>query len=172
MDSGPRIKAIPTTHFGITFRSRLEIRWWRVFTNLEIPCEYEKYLVETPAGAYLPDFYFPDQQIWVEIKPYFVHDYRHQALIIQSKHPVIIVIGDIPTAYDAREPKQYIKLGVFKAWEPDGKLAQEYCLGYNREGDLVIARNVLHRDHPKILAIYNYGRNYSFPKPKLGGVKR
>lgn len=63
------IKTIPTLYDGITFRSRLEARWAVFFNLLEIKWfyEYEGYQLE--AGWYLPDFWLPNQQMFMEIKP-------------------------------------------------------------------------------------------------------
>ena len=64
------IKAIETVYAGYRFRSRLEARWAVFFNHLRIPFEYESegYDLGT-VGWYLPDFWLPKQEHWVEIKP-------------------------------------------------------------------------------------------------------
>ncbi len=65
------IKAIPTTFKGHRFRSRLEARWAVFFDQLSIKYEYELEGYSLPSGAaYLPDFYLPDLDVFVEIKPH------------------------------------------------------------------------------------------------------
>lgn len=61
-------KAIETTYKGYRFRSRLEARWAVFFDSLGYAWEYEKEGYELPSGRYLPDFYLPDYETWVEIK--------------------------------------------------------------------------------------------------------
>ncbi len=64
------IKAIPTKYGGCHFRSRLEARWAVFFDRLDIAWEYEKEGYELgDMGRYLPDFWFPKQKAWGEVKP-------------------------------------------------------------------------------------------------------
>lgn len=61
-------KVIETLYRGFRFRSRLEARWAVFFDYLCIPFEYEKEGFDLPSGKYLPDFWLPEQQYWIEIK--------------------------------------------------------------------------------------------------------
>ncbi len=64
------IKAIETQYQGYRFRSRLEARWAVFFDALGIKWEYEKEGYDLgELGWYLPDFWLPDKQVWVEVKP-------------------------------------------------------------------------------------------------------
>lgn len=63
-----KIRAISTRYAGCHFRSRLEARWAVFFDALQIEWLYESEGFETPAGRYLPDFYLPENAVWVEIK--------------------------------------------------------------------------------------------------------
>lgn len=64
------IKPIETVYNGYRFRSRLEARWAVFFDALGIEYEYEKEGFDLGKyGWYLPDFYLPEQNFWVEIKP-------------------------------------------------------------------------------------------------------
>ncbi len=64
------IKAIETSYRGYRFRSRLEARWAVYFDHAGIAWEYEKegYDLEE-AGWYLPDFWLPDFDCFIEVKP-------------------------------------------------------------------------------------------------------
>lgn len=73
----PPINPIQTRYAGCHFRSRLEARWAVFFDALGIPWEYEPegYEVTDRLGIcnedswwYLPDFWLPDNQLWVEVK--------------------------------------------------------------------------------------------------------
>jgi len=62
------IKAIETVHRGYNFRSRTEARWAVFFDHLDWKWQYEAEGYHLPSGPYLPDFYFPDQHMFVEVK--------------------------------------------------------------------------------------------------------
>lgn len=74
----PGIPAIQTRYGGCRFRSRLEARWAVFFDSCGVKWEYEKegynlsdYSEEIGGytlGGYLPDFWLPEFQAWVEIK--------------------------------------------------------------------------------------------------------
>lgn len=64
------IKAIETRYKGYRFRSRLEARWAVFFDALGVQWEYEKEGYDLgKLGWYLPDFWLPGLECWVEIKP-------------------------------------------------------------------------------------------------------
>ena len=69
MNTNGTIKAIETRYKGYRFRSRLEARWAVFFDTLGIAWEYEKEGYDLgDAGWYLPDFWLPEWNMWVEIK--------------------------------------------------------------------------------------------------------
>lgn len=64
------MKAIETVYKGYRFRSRLEARWAVFFDALEMRYTYEPEGFHIGKGVmYLPDFYLPDLDTWIEIKP-------------------------------------------------------------------------------------------------------
>lgn len=62
------IKAIETKYKGYRFRSRTEARWAIFFDHMSLSWLYEHEGYSLPSGPYLPDFFFPDLNIFVEIK--------------------------------------------------------------------------------------------------------
>ena len=63
------IKPIETVYNGYRFRSRLEARWAVFFTALDIEWQYEPEGLELSDGTrWLPDFYLPDFDTYVEVK--------------------------------------------------------------------------------------------------------
>lgn len=63
------IKAIQTEYNGFKFRSRLEARWAVFFDSAKIKYEYEPEGYQCADGKrYLPDFYLPDFDLYVEVK--------------------------------------------------------------------------------------------------------
>lgn len=63
------IKPIETSYDGYRFRSRLEAKWAVFFNALYIKYEYEPEGFNFDGEWYLPDFYLPDYNIYVEVKP-------------------------------------------------------------------------------------------------------
>lgn len=63
------IKPIETVYNGYKFRSRLEARWAVFFDVVGFWYEYELEGFRTKNGlCYLPDFYLPDENMYVEVK--------------------------------------------------------------------------------------------------------
>lgn len=65
------IKAIPTIYGNQQFRSRLEAKWAVFFDLVGAKWVYEPDGFKTKLGNYLPDFYLPEHDCFVEVKPYF-----------------------------------------------------------------------------------------------------
>lgn len=63
------LRAIQTAYRGYRFRSRLEARWAVFLDSLGVPYEYEPEGFRLGRVHYLPDFWLPEQQLWLEIKP-------------------------------------------------------------------------------------------------------
>lgn len=65
----PLIKPIETQYNGYLFRSRTEARWAVYFDAIGIKYEYEKEGYDLgELGWYLPDFWLPEYQTFVEVK--------------------------------------------------------------------------------------------------------
>ena len=98
--------AIKTEYNGYVFRSRLEARWAMLFDNIKIRYEYEYEGYENDGIKYLPDFYFPDHDIYGEVKgdPESLAKDMHKiiAAIDYDATPVskgLIILGNIPSYY-------------------------------------------------------------------------
>jgi hypothetical protein len=93
-------RPLETFFHGYRFRSRLEARWAVFFLYLNIPYEYEPEGFNLgEAGYYLPDFWLPQQECWVEIKPGRPSDEetaRLEALVNTSGHRGYIFYGAVP----------------------------------------------------------------------------
>jgi len=62
------MRAIETNYKGCRFRSRSEARWAVFFDRIGVTWRYEEQGFEFSGTRYLPDFWVPDWNIWVEIK--------------------------------------------------------------------------------------------------------
>src|SRR5690606_24601982 len=66
---GRMTTAIETEYAGYRFRSRLEARWAVFFDHLGVKWLYEPQGYTLRDGRrYLPDFWLPAIQVWVEVK--------------------------------------------------------------------------------------------------------
>lgn len=91
------LKAIETVYNGYKFRSRLEARWAVFFDTLKVEYLYESEGFDLGDGIwYLPDFYIPLIETWIEIKPIKPSQeeiIKAEKLHNQSKKDVIILFG-------------------------------------------------------------------------------
>lgn len=107
------LQAIPTFYNGIKFRSRLEARWAYFFDLCKIKWNYELEGYELENARYLPDFYLPETETWVEVKPNlnFVNDEEVFKKVIEftkaCKKKKLIVFVDTPV-----KAKYYAYMGL------------------------------------------------------------
>lgn len=98
------IKAIETVYNGYRFRSRLEARWAVFFDAIELDYQYEPQgFVGLGDIPYLPDFYFPEKDIYAEVKgtdrDLLKDTEKILGVIDFNCTPVsngLIILGDIP----------------------------------------------------------------------------
>ena len=96
------LKPIETIYNDYKFRSRLEARWAVFFDSLDIEYRYEPEGFDLDGTWYLPDFWLPEQEYWIEIKaekPSHEEKEKASKLAYYSKKPVFIIYGD-PWATD------------------------------------------------------------------------
>lgn len=89
------IKPIETVYNGYKFRSRLEARWAVFFDALRMKYDYEPEGFDMDGIWYLPDFWLPDQNLWVEIKgedPDPGEIDKAKRLCLTCKEPIVGVI--------------------------------------------------------------------------------
>lgn len=90
------LKAIETVYNGYRFRSRLEARWAVFMDALGVSYQYEPEGFDLDGMAYLPDFWLPDLDTWLEIKPKAPND-REQTVASKlaeySRKDVVILAG-------------------------------------------------------------------------------
>lgn len=94
------MKAIETVYNNYRFRSRLEARWAVFFDTLGIEYRYEPEGYDLDGLWYLPDFWLPQQQCWVEIKgqePTIEEENKCVRLQMHSNTLVHLFSGDIPS---------------------------------------------------------------------------
>jgi hypothetical protein len=92
------LKAIETTYNGYRFRSRLEARWACFLDSLAVPYAYEAEGYDLDGVWYLPDFWLPTINCWMEIKgkpPNAEEIDKAIRLARLGGRPVIVFAGEI-----------------------------------------------------------------------------
>ena len=92
------LHAIETHYKGYRFRSRLEARWAVFLDALAITWAYEHEGYNLDGVWYLPDFWLPAQECWLEVKGKEATEdecERAGRLAVASKKSVHILWGDI-----------------------------------------------------------------------------
>lgn len=99
------IKAIETQYKGYRFRSRLEARWAIYFDVFNINWTYERegfqldyYCADGCCHTqewYLPDFYLPEIDLFIEIKPFKPQQSEMSKVMGMAMHKrVLVILGD------------------------------------------------------------------------------
>jgi len=115
------IKAIQTGYNGYLFRSRLEARWAVFFDTLGIEYQYEPEGFDLDGTWYLPDFWLPFKQSWVEIKPTIpnlrepgVRAYELCRRLADQTEKIALLIGGQPWVQDMGDHhKSEYEIAVF-----------------------------------------------------------
>lgn len=99
------IKPIETIYNGYRFRSRLEARWAVFFDTLGIQYEYEPEGFKLSDGTmYLPDFYLPAFDYYVEIKGFSKHLRSDLDKVENFVHEIkksVAILSEIPYSEEA-----------------------------------------------------------------------
>lgn len=114
------IKAIETSYAGYRFRSRLEARWAVFLDTLKIEWQYEPQGYEFNGWHYLPDFYLPASDLYVEVKGtdetlHATLDRLRQFAVAVEKP--LVILGDVPKATTTQNAP------VFSTLRPEASVA-------------------------------------------------
>lgn len=93
-----RIGPIETEYAGHRFRSRLEARWAVVFDAMGMAWKYESQGFEGGGERYLPDFFLPTFNLWVEVK-------GERRTLLEQRHRLMRVLmsGALPHFLDSSQ---------------------------------------------------------------------
>jgi hypothetical protein len=95
------MEPIDTEFRGDLFRSRTEARWAVFFSEVEEEYKYEPQGFNLNGTSYLPDFWLPDLEIWVEVKPdrdYTLEELQKAQLLSEESRSVVAVVCGQPRA--------------------------------------------------------------------------
>lgn len=123
------IKPIETIYNGYRFRSRLEAKWAVFFDALQIKYEYEPEGYKLSDGTYyLPDFYLPQLNYYVEVKGKNDHMFsdmeKVRNFVLENKSAVII-LSNIP--YDKKAKGLYWFPIIYYSAKSGGCTMQHYA---------------------------------------------
>lgn len=112
-------EARPTWFGGILYRSQTEARWAVFLVHMDIPFEYEERHFDLGGIFYLPDFWLPKQNCWLEVKgpyPTRVEKEKARRLAAHEQRNVYLCFGDIP---EPEDPAWYTGSSI--VFFPDGR---------------------------------------------------
>lgn len=142
-----QIQSIPTHYNGCTFRSRLEAQWAVYFKNIGWNFQYEpQYFTIDASTKYLPDFYLPKFNLYIEIKPAnftatLVDLQKYRSTCAQTNSLFLVCCGR-PWCIEKRLIFSSINnrctqhLSLFKAFDGFIPKSELYCLMPNVAIDL------------------------------------
>jgi hypothetical protein len=176
MVTGTEIQAIETRYNGYRFRSRLEARWAVFFDTAGVRYTYEAEGFYLDNGLlYLPDFWLPEQDCWVEIKgdtPTPEEEAKAQGLATGTNKRVYICWGDVWLPfYDAWRDD------TIRAYFPNGMQDNYYAwcicpkceaagITFQGRADYLPCRCMVLKcrtpDDPRLLAAYTAAREARF----------
>jgi len=103
--SDKSIKAIETEYNGYKFRSRLEARWAVFFDELNIVYQYEPEGYEEDGVRYLPDFYLPKENLYVEVKgksEHIIQDLIKCEWFVKKEKTELLILSEIPFSPESK----------------------------------------------------------------------
>ena len=143
-----KIKPIETQYKGYRFRSRLEARWAVFFETLGIdwlyePEGFEKENTEGEMIRYLPDFYLPGTDTWIEVKgdnELLMADHKRLSELLDfgsfisdsyKTNGGLLLLGNIPNPVSSMifHPLIQHHKGLVRTWSmfiPNGVASNEY----------------------------------------------
>ena len=86
----------PLYYCGVYFRARLEARWAALFDEVGMRWLYECEWLTLSSGPYTPDFWLPEPNITVEIKPgmEFCDARRYKEYVRLSQRAFLLIAGE------------------------------------------------------------------------------
>lgn len=145
-------QAIETEYKGYRFRSRLEARWAVFFNALGIAWVYEPEGFQLSDGTrYLPDFWLPEFNLYVEIKPCLIQYEELDKKLSKFRDEIgsiCLLSGDVPTGIPFEKGYRYYLF----AYEVDDGGGGPY--------DNYIVFLCLHQNTPKIGVASTRKRRY------------
>jgi hypothetical protein len=91
---GPTHRSKKTKYAKIWFKSRMEAAFAKWLDSRNIRWQYEPQRFQISIGSYLPDFYLPDKNIWVEVKGRHVGLDKFKAFKKEYHAKAILADGD------------------------------------------------------------------------------
>ena len=125
------ISALESRCLGYVFRSRMEARWAIFMDALKVPFHYELEAFNLGGICYLPDFYLPTMDVFIEVKSPLAGpvDYEKIQLLADHTRKAVYVVKTPPEAPCVRETKcGYVWHGsLFDVFDRGGDEEHLWC---------------------------------------------
>lgn len=126
------IPSIPTTYQGVKYRSRTEARFAAFLDYFKIRHEYEPRKYNLDGIIYIPDFWLPDADMWVEMKgqPPTPHEMEKARRLFQKENNPVLIISGVPFAIEREMPPHLDEDGYVleEGYDPTGEPAYSCML--------------------------------------------
>ena len=95
----PDLTPIETRYKEILFRSRIEARWALFYDKIKVSWQYEAEGYDLNGTKYLPDFWMPQQDCFIEIKGAYptIKEQCKVSLLSQLSGKQAFIFGPLPT---------------------------------------------------------------------------
>lgn len=94
---------------SMNFRSNWEIKVAEILTDLEIAFEYEprRFYFRREKESYLPDFYIPEADVWIEVKGWYDNRSRRRQFLFNkyNKDQVLFMVKEEEYKRILKEPE-------------------------------------------------------------------
>lgn len=107
---------------GVRYCSRSEAKWAVVLKALGLRAYYEPSRYHLPSGTYEPDFWVPQLDAYLEVKPCNLDDVRFAELGENRAKRVFVVSGDMPQIPSQRDEASVLKAlsgHIWQKWPAD-----------------------------------------------------
>jgi hypothetical protein len=117
-------------HLGIQVRSTYENNFCLYLNHIGVDWEYEpekfRFPVERGAKVFIPDFYLPGEDIWIEIKGRFTSIDRTKMKRMKKYHPEVFAKMQYVVLKEGSEPDVWYKSLGMKPYVYIDQLRKEY----------------------------------------------
>jgi hypothetical protein len=155
-----------TLYKGRLYRTRAEAKWAVVLDRLGVPFYYQPSHYRLPSGTYLPDFWLPTLDAYLEVKPCDVVDPRYSELGEMRAKRVFVASGNmpqLPQGWSEQEVYPALMGHMWLKWPED---APNYMLAREAQGRVNIVPvaygSTANGADPEILTAYIAASSYSF----------
>lgn len=166
------INSIKRTKFDdIIYRSKLEAKHAFFMKFLDVKFHYEPLAFNFPSFRYIPDFWIPELDVFVEIKPRYpyVEEIEKCEFVSRLGFNIVLLYGTLtpPHSLQSDPIKDYSHENGCRGmgWKKNGERIPGEIVWIERDGKFMLGSSEIRNlnwDHEKILEAYDSASKYNF----------